>query len=264
LGSIVINEINYNPAPGFDIEDWIELYNFSDNAIDISGWTLKDSDDAHSFVIPANTVMDAPGYFVRCRDKSAFLNFFPNVTTYTGNFSFGLNNDGELIRLYDNHDNLIDSLCYDIQSPWPVEPDGKGFTLELKSPALDNALSQSWAASTNIGGTPVAENSVFTAACLSDSPELISFKLFHNYPNPFNLQTTIKFSLLQAERVALKIFNVRGEAVKTLINEKLTTGSYQVTWDGTDKFGIEQSSGIYFCCLIAGSARQVTKMVLIQ
>ena len=52
---VVINEINYNSSDNFDVGDWVEIYNSSDDAIDLSLWLLKDEEDEHIFTIPSNT-----------------------------------------------------------------------------------------------------------------------------------------------------------------------------------------------------------------
>jgi len=80
--AIVINEINYNSAPEFDTEDWLELYNSGSNSVDISGWVLKDSDDQNSFTFPQNMFMAPHSYLVLCRDTSRFRGYFPSVKKY--------------------------------------------------------------------------------------------------------------------------------------------------------------------------------------
>ena len=59
--TVVVNEINYNSSDDFNPEDWIELYNRDETTAHISGWVLKDEDDAHIFSIPAGTVIEPQG-----------------------------------------------------------------------------------------------------------------------------------------------------------------------------------------------------------
>lgn len=204
----MINEINYKSSPAFDTEDWVELHNFGDTPVDISGWILKDADDSHSFIVPANRIIAAHSYLVLCRNKLAFGSVFPNVNNCAGNFDSGFDSEGELIRLCDASGQLIDSLHYAATSPWPASPNGEGYMLELRDPRLDNALAQSWTASTRIGGTPGAANSGSTSVSSQLLQPALSFKLFQNYPNPFNQQTHIQFSLPHSDWVTLKIFNI--------------------------------------------------------
>ncbi len=158
VGEVVINEINYNSAESLDPEDWIEIYNPSAVKLDVSGWHLKDEDNAHDFIFPEGTIISAQGYLVLCRDQTRFHAPFPDVMNYIGNFDFGLSASGDQVRIFNSSRLLIDSVQYDDAAPWPTEPDGNGPTLELIDPELDNALPESWQASQN-HGTPGHSNS---------------------------------------------------------------------------------------------------------
>lgn len=85
------------------------------------------------------------------------------------------------------------------------------------------------------------------------------YSLNQNYPNPFNPATTISYSLPKAGNVALKIFNVLGQEVKTLINQYQNTGTYKVSFDASSL-----TSGIYFYSLSTDDFLQVRKMMLIK
>ena len=146
-----------NPA------DWVELYNPTNESITIGLWKLKDGNDAHVFIIPENQVLESGAYLVLCKDSLAFNDNFPNVSNFIGEFDFGLNGGGELVRLFDAEELPVDEVNYDDSSPWPLEPDGNGPTLELIHPSLDNDLGVNWATSDNNGGTPGMVNSVYTA-----------------------------------------------------------------------------------------------------
>ena len=146
-----------NPA------DWVELYNPTNESIAIGWWEFKDGDDTHVFIIPENQVLESGAYLVLCKDSLAFNNNFPNVSNFIGEFDFGLNGGGELVRLFDAEELPVDEVNYDDSSPWPLEPDGNGPTLELIHPSLDNDLGVNWATSDDNGGTPGMVNSVYTA-----------------------------------------------------------------------------------------------------
>ena len=73
-----------------------------------------------------------------------------------------------------------------------------------------------------------------------------TFSLMQNYPNPFNPSTTIKYSIPQNGSVKLTVYNLLGQAVKTLVNQNLSSGNYIVNWNSDNEFGLKVSSGIYF------------------
>jgi len=253
--SIVINEINYNSADSLDTEDWVEFYNPYDFSVDISRWYFKDEDDNHIFVFPESTIINPKGYLVLCQSSSRFVQIFSGVSNFVGDFDFGLSGGGELIRFYDIAGNLIDSLHYDDDPPWPAEPDGNGSTLELLHPSLDNSLAQNWAASINLG-TPGKRNSIFIGIEKNHSAP-VQFHLYQNYPNPFNDKTTIHFDLVEPGIVELKIYNVTGQLVKTI---QAQIGDRSIICDMTGF-----SSGIYFYQIEINSKKScVKKAVLLK
>ena len=156
--SVVINEINYNSADGFDPGDWVELFNTGSTEIDLSGWTLKDEDDGHVFTVPPGTRLSPQDYLVVCADLSAFQSLFPSVTDAIGDLGFGLGGNGDSVRLFEAAGALHDLVAYGTESPWPDTPDGQGPTLELIDPGADNRLPESWAASVAAHGTPGGAN----------------------------------------------------------------------------------------------------------
>lgn len=255
---IVINEINFNSSDNFNPYDWVELYNPQDEPADISGWKFMDEDDSHLFEIPDNTTIDNFGYLTLCQNSALFHNLFPQVINYLGDFPFGLNGQGELIRLYNAEGILIDSLTFDDKAPWPEEPDGNGPTLALINPGLDNSLPENWRASDNYGTPGIHNDSTYGAVNSGEvNPE--DFVLFQNYPNPFNPVTYIRYSLPAADNVTIEIFNILGQKIITLVNEKQDSGIHTVEFDA-DKF----VSGIYFYRIRTDHFQETKKMVLIR
>jgi hypothetical protein len=266
---IVINEINYNSAEDFDSGDWVELYNRSNNPVDISGWHFSDSDDNHKFFFPQGTIINSGGFLAVVENDSAFTSRFPDVKNYIGETGFGLSGSGEFIKLVDGDDQIVDSLTYDDNLPWPVEADGQGSTLELTDPNSDNSLAENWKAS--IGhGTPGRVNSIITSVKKNVSSTIPKeFSLFQNYPNPFNPRTTISFDLPVARQVSIKIFDILGKEIASLVNEEMLAGRHSVKWDA-DRF----ASGMYFYRISVsawpsqdgqtGNFIQTKKMILIK
>jgi len=93
------------------------------------------------------------------------------------------------------------------------------------------------------------------------------FSLFQNYPNPFNSITTIKYSIPPGKssyHVTLKIYDIRGRLVTTLVNQNQSAGMYSVNWDGSDDIGNHVSSGVYFYSLEAEGYKSNQKILLIN
>ena len=88
---------------------------------------------------------------------------------------------------------------------------------------------------------------------------LNNYQLYQNYPNPFNPTTTIGFSIPELEFVTLKIYNLLGQEVSTLVLEKLSAGRYEVEWNAE-----EYPGGIYFFRLTTGGYNAVKKMLLVK
>jgi hypothetical protein len=154
---VVINEIMYN-TPSYDNE-WIELYNTGTTAVNIAGWTLVDGGSTSTPMTLTGSI-PASGYFTIEIYHDADAAEFPFTPDFDGSATgWDLSNGGEAITLSNSSGTVVDAVTYDDASPWPMEPDGSGPSLELTSPSLDNSQGANWHASADNGGTPGAENS---------------------------------------------------------------------------------------------------------
>jgi hypothetical protein len=103
---------------------------------------------------------------------------------------------------------------------------------------------------------------------IEDNELVISeYELFQNYPNPFNPETNISFTIpadLSGERATLKIFDVLGREVLTLFDDNVTSGVYNLLWNGRDNMDNPAASGIYIYRLTTGNKIQTKKMVLMK
>ncbi|RMH94239.1 MAG: T9SS C-terminal target domain-containing protein, partial [Calditrichaeota bacterium] len=88
--------------------------------------------------------------------------------------------------------------------------------------------------------------------------------LYPNFPNPFNPVTNLRFRISDFGLAILKVYDLTGKEVKTVVNEYLAPGSYEVQWDGTDEAGRPVSSGVYLYRLEAENQVKVRKMVLMR
>lgn len=90
------------------------------------------------------------------------------------------------------------------------------------------------------------------------------FRLAQNFPNPFNPDTRISFSIDTQAPVSLIVVNILGQKIRVLKDENLEPGNYEVIWDGQDENGSMVASGVYFYRLIAGRQSSTRKMVLLK
>ncbi len=263
-GTIVINEINYNSTVSFDPDDWIELHNPGETSIDISGWLVKDDDDAHVFTIPDGIIVSPNHYLIIAKDINQFSSAFPEVSNVIGPMGFGLSGSGDQIRIFHSNGTLIDSVQYDDNSPWPTGPDGNGPTLELINPGLDNSESTAWAASVDYG-TPGQQNSTYEPLSTDNNQNIVgTFSLDQNYPNPFNPVTNIRFSLSLPSFVELLIYDVTGREVNRLLHSSFEAGNHSVQWNGKDQYGKSVSAGLYIYQLKTETFSQTKKMILLK
>ena len=92
--------------------------------------------------------------------------------------------------------------------------------------------------------------------------------LSQNYPNPFNMQTTIKYGIPEQNYVCIRIYNLIGREIKTIVNEEQKAKYYKIIWDGKDQFGNKVSTGMYFYQIAARSKEKTftktKKLLLLQ
>ncbi len=93
---------------------------------------------------------------------------------------------------------------------------------------------------------------------------VVKTKLTGNYPNPFNPDTNIVYSVKEIGNVTIEVYNLRGRLVKILVNETKEIGSYTAKWDGTDNLNKIVSNGIYFYKMRAGTYTSTKSMLLIK
>ena len=97
-----------------------------------------------------------------------------------------------------------------------------------------------------------------------EGPAPAEFALSQNYPNPFNPTTTISYSMPKSSQVTMVIYDLLGNKVKTLVNESLDAGTYEVIWDATNDMGVQVPSGNYILKMVAGDFVQTRKMTLLK
>jgi flagellar hook assembly protein FlgD len=90
------------------------------------------------------------------------------------------------------------------------------------------------------------------------------FDLSQNYPNPFNPTTVINYSLPNNAFVVLKIYDMLGREIRTLVNNEMNAGKYSISWKGEDNNGNKVTSGIYIYKISAGNYSAARKMVVLK
>ena len=101
-------------------------------------------------------------------------------------------------------------------------------------------------------------------AVSTDIEPVFATKLSKNYPNPFNPTTTIAYSVKEAAPVKLEIYNIKGQKVRTLVNDVMTAGNHSVVWNGHDDNGKNVSSGVYFYRMTTPKFSATQKMLLMK
>jgi hypothetical protein len=127
---------------------------------------------------------------------------------------------------------------------------------------MDNAVVSGGAYRYKIGVIE-GDNEYFSAIADIRLPG-VKISLAQNVPNPFNPETTIRFSLPSSARVTLSIYSASGALVRTLVDGVQPSGNHDFTWNGTDARGNAVSSGVYFYRLNAGKFNETKKMVLLK
>ncbi|HEX9653708.1 MAG TPA: FlgD immunoglobulin-like domain containing protein, partial [bacterium] len=107
-------------------------------------------------------------------------------------------------------------------------------------------------------------DSIVLSVPAAEPVQPLSYQLHQNYPNPFNPTTAIRFDLASASQVTLKIYNVLGQEIRTLLDEFKPAGQHTVQWDGKDDRGAETASGIYIVRFSAGTNQFVKPVKLVK
>ncbi|MDF7799600.1 lamin tail domain-containing protein [Pontiellaceae bacterium B1224] len=124
-------------------EEWIELYNRREAAVDLTGWEINGGID---YKMPEGTSLPAGDYLVIAKDAAALGVKHPGATIL-GDYSNRLGDGGDQLRIEDAAGNIVDEVTYYDSGKWHAAADGGGSSLELRDPDADNALAGAWAPS---------------------------------------------------------------------------------------------------------------------
>ncbi|TNE74504.1 T9SS type A sorting domain-containing protein [bacterium] len=218
-----------------EYEDWVELYNSSDEAINLGGLYLTDKTDNFTKFTMPDTVLNAKSYVIVWLDEDGSQGPL--------HANFKLSKGGEFIGLFaGDGTTALDSLSFGEQADdvsFGRNSEGNWVALDVPSPGFSNV--------------PTSIENDFT-----EKP--FEARISSVYPNPFNPQTTIQIELSSAESVNVSVFDILGRHVQSIVSsEMMKAGSYSFTMDGSNL-----ASGIYMIQLRTHSVHQVKKVMLIK
>ncbi len=241
--SLLINEFLTDNETGIQdesdsFEDWVELYNPTENSISLSDYFLTDDfDDPTKWAFP-DTSIPAGGHLLIWADNDEEEGLLHT--------NFGLDNEGEQLGLYFQEDAeffVVDSLSFgaladDISYGRKTDGDDEWVTFEIPTPGSANLVSTSKETEIN-------------------HPENVV--LYQNYPNPFNPVTTISYQLNTTSNVQITIFSIDGKLVQTLVNEQKPAGLHTIELNG-----VSLASGTYLYRLTTPNLTITRKLVLLK
>ncbi len=252
---LIVNEIM--AAPTSTGSEYIELYNPTSQTINIVGWLFTETGGSQGITDTCSALIKPGMYAVIAADTNIYTDF-PYLRTPDStqkvfiSGSLGLNNDGDLVKIADVFRTMIDSVYYSDNWYNPNLP-GSGRSLEKINPLLNGNDGKNWSSCTYPnGGSPGLKNSVFTNNQTTQGEVTIS-------PNPFSPDndgyedfTIISYKLKNAvSQVRMKIFDVKGRLIKTILNNQASGQSGQVVYNGLDDDNRKLRLGIYIVFLEA-------------
>jgi len=152
VGKLSFSELNYNSDSTRNSSNWIEIHNYGDGPIDISGWKFTDGNISNRYTLPTGTLLQPDQRIVLAEDTEEFNDQNPGVPV-VGPLEFGFSNTSESPALLNLSNQVVLSFTYLDSLPWPEAADGFGPTLELVNDTLNPSLPGSWFAGC-IGGSP--------------------------------------------------------------------------------------------------------------
>ena len=224
-----------------DYDDWIELFNKNPQPINLEGLFLTDDITIPNKWRFPDVEIQPKGHILIWADNEGEQGLLHT--------NFKLSASGEAIYLFDNNaQRIIDQIVFGVQYPnisYGRSRDG----------------SQNWQSFTNpTPNQPNYEPTPFSDDALNAENIFVG----ENYPNPFNSNTSIRLYLPQNEMVEMKIYNAKGELVKSLVKKNMISGIHNINWNGKDNFGNRIAAGVYFYKIVTNNYQVVKKMILVN
>lgn len=269
---LTINEVMFDPLTSSC--EWLEFYNGSGKNLNLSGWKVGISSSFYNLYDTCNLVITPGQYVILAYDTTIYSRFEYLKTIDPSrkvifNKSLSLTNSGAMVRVMDALNNVIDSVYYDPKWHNNNIPDTKGYSLERINPLLGSNDKSNWNSCTSpLGGTPGMKNSIFTSNNIATTSVSVS-------PNPFSPDgdghedfTIIKYKLKTGiSQLRVKVYDVKGRIVRTLLNNRLSGSEGQIIFDGKNDIGEKLRIGVYILYLEAlndmGGVMEHTKTTVV-
>ncbi|NQV15450.1 endonuclease [bacterium] len=250
---------------------YIEITNTTGDYFDISGFSIwrgsNGATPAAVVEIPAGTLLPTAESRVFANNAGDMVSagFPPPDQTY-----WGINGNGnDVYQLRTSAGELIDAFGLEgTTTPWY-----ENSVAERTAPVVNGRASydsEEWII-TNLSvgypdnGSPgTAGSHVFEPVSTENQQQPDSYYLMNTFPNPFNPRTLIDFNVPNYEQIQLDVFDIMGRQVTNILNQELSPGQHQVSWNGTNASGIELSSGIYFIRLSGSTGTQIQRVSILR
>ena len=235
----VNNSINQDEYGDFD--DWVELYNPTNDIIDLSGCFLSDEiDNLSKWQFPDSlSLIPANGFLLVWCDNE--------ISQGSLHTNFRLSSSGEILSLTkSNGSTLIDQIIFGQQ------------TEDISYARIHNE-SNEWIYSSP---SPLSQNQIMNIH--QDIEVVKDFSLSQNYPNPFNPITSIYYTIPKNGFVNISVYDITGRKVKSLVNKVQYSGENSVNWNGTNSLGETVAGGMYFYSIQIENFKDTKKMLFIK
>jgi subtilisin-like proprotein convertase family protein len=266
LGQVLKNTEATSPLNRWDAGNFSRGWNMktSDRSIPGSGAMIVDS-----LTLPVSTSITDVNFFIGLNHT---FNNDLRITLVAPNgdsavvFSNVADSDNDLVTIFDDQaDSSVSGMSIGfiggytrlrpsnpLNTPFLGDPSGGVWRLRIIDIATgDSGRVYAWGIQVN--------NSAFVGVNQISSEIPQKYMLSQNYPNPFNPQTSIQFSIPKAAFTVIKVYDILGKEVAKLVDKELTSGTYEVTFDGKDF-----ASGVYFYRIESGDFTDVKKMMLVK
>jgi hypothetical protein len=197
---VVVSEINYNSGFLTNAGDWIELRNVSNTPKDISNWYITNKDEDKKISIPSGTIIPPHKHVVVVRDSNLFRQRFPVLPILPIQLPFSLSNGGDKFRIFAGDSSLKLSARYKDNSPYPIEPDGNGYTLELVDTTGYMYRSGVW----TIGCVEGSPGGYFDSACGVSAQDIVISEINYDTHQSLNAGNWFELHNTSAKAINLK------------------------------------------------------------